>query len=134
MRVERATPWVTKPSGTEVTVRSRLRKVWRASAYLMLGAAVGVLAWFLVAGLLLVMALALVLVGLPLLPEAVLVLRRFASLERWRAGRVLGVPIAERYTPDRDPPRAAAGVVSHSATYRMRSGCWCRRSSACSSA
>jgi Putative sensor len=99
MRVERATPWVTKPSGTEVTVRSRLRKVWRASAYLMLGAAVGVLAWFLVAGLLVVMALALVLVGLPLLPEAVLVLRRFARIERRRAGRVLGAPIPERYTP-----------------------------------
>jgi Flp pilus assembly protein TadB len=90
---------VTKPSGTEVTVRSRLRKVWRASAYLMLGAAVGVLAWFLVAGLLVVMALALVLVGLPLLPEAVLVLRRFARLERRRAGRVLDAPIPERYTP-----------------------------------
>ena len=30
----------------------------------------------------------------------------------------MGVPIAERYTPDRDPPRAAAGVVNHSATYR----------------
>jgi signal transduction histidine kinase len=118
-RVERATPWVTKPSGTEVTVRSRLRTVWRASAYLMLGAAVGVLAWFLVAGLLVVMALALVLVGLPLLPEAVLVLRRFASLERWRAGRVLGVPIAERYTPLTGTLRERLrGVVSHSATYR----------------
>jgi signal transduction histidine kinase len=93
--------------------------VWRASAYLMLGAAVGVLAWFLVAGLLVVMALALVLVGLPLLPEAVLVLRRFASLERWRAGRVLGVPIPERYTPLTGTLRERLrGAVNHSATYR----------------
>ena len=42
MRVERATPWGgDQASGTEVTVRSRLRYTWRASAYLMLGAAAG---------------------------------------------------------------------------------------------
>jgi signal transduction histidine kinase len=100
-------------------VRSRLRKAWRASAYLMLSAAVGALAWFLVAGLSLVMALVLVLVGLPLLPEAVLVLRRFARLERRRAGRVLGAPIPERYTPLTGTlSERLRGVVSHSATYR----------------
>ena len=79
------------------------------------------------------MALALVLVGLPLLPEAVLVLRRFASLERWRAGRVLGVPIAERYTLTGTLRERLRGrqPLRH---LPMRSGCWCRRSSACSSA
>jgi signal transduction histidine kinase len=102
-----------------VTVRSRLQTVWQASAYLMLGGAVGALAWFLVAGLLLVMALVLVLVGLPLLPEGVLVLRRFARLERRRAGRVLGVPIPERYTPLTGTlSERLRGVVNHSATYR----------------
>jgi signal transduction histidine kinase len=100
-------------------VRSRLRATWRASAYLVLSAAVGALAWFLAAGLLLVMALVLVLVGLPLLPEAALVLRRFAWLERWRAGRVLGAPIPERYTPLTGTLKERLrGVVSHSATYR----------------
>ena len=100
-------------------MRSRLGKAWRASAYLMLSAAVGALAWFLVAGLLLVMALVLVLVGLPLLPEAVLVQRRFARLERRRAGRVLGAPIPERYTPLTGTlGERLRGVVSHSATYR----------------
>src|SRR5215207_664684 len=85
----------------------------------MLSAAVGALAWFLVAGLSLVMALVLVLVGLPLLPEAVLVLRRFARLERRRAGRVLGAPIPERYTPLTGTlSERLRGVVSHSATYR----------------
>jgi signal transduction histidine kinase len=85
----------------------------------MLGAAVGALAWFLLAGLLLVLALVLVLVGLPLLPEAVLVLRRFARLERRRAGRVLAAPIPERYTPLTGTlSQRLRGVVSHSATYR----------------
>jgi signal transduction histidine kinase len=51
------------------------------------------LAWALIA------VLILLLVGLPLLPEGVLALRRFASLERRRAGRMLGEPIPESYTP-----------------------------------
>jgi signal transduction histidine kinase len=80
-------------------VRSRLREAWQASAYLMVGAVTALPAWALVGGLALVTILALLLVGLPLLPEAALVLRRFASLERRRAGRLLGEPVPERYAP-----------------------------------
>src|SRR4029450_6464548 len=85
----------------------------------MLSAAVGALAWFLLAGLSLALALVLVLVGLPLLPEAALVLRRFAGPDRRRPGRVLGAPIPERSTPLTGTlSERLRGVVSHSATYR----------------
>jgi hypothetical protein len=87
-----------------VKVRPRLRRAWQACAYLMVGAATALLAWVLTSGLIFAVGLVLVVVGLPLLPDAVLVLRRFASMERRRAGRVLGEPIPERYVPSTRTP------------------------------
>jgi signal transduction histidine kinase len=100
-------------------VQSRLRTAWRASAYLMVGAVTATLAWAFASGLVLVMILVLVLVGLPLLPEAALVLRRFAGLERQRASRLLGEPIPERYAPLTGTlTQRLRGTVKDPATYR----------------
>jgi signal transduction histidine kinase len=85
----------------------------------MVGTGVGVLGWMLIAGVAAVLALTLVLLGLPLLPEAVLVLRRFATIERRRAGRLVGVPIPERYVPLTGTLRERLrGTVKDPATYR----------------
>ncbi|MFB6715783.1 sensor domain-containing protein [Streptomyces sp. NPDC056358] len=69
-----------------------IRRSWDASRYLFIGVPVALLAY--VGTFLVVAALmfAVVLIGLPALPEAAKVLRRFAEFERRRAAARLGVP------------------------------------------
>ncbi|MFF9508535.1 sensor domain-containing protein [Streptomyces sp. NPDC014724] len=69
-----------------------IRRSWDASRYLFIGVPIALLAY--VGTFLVVAALmfAVVLIGLPALPEAAKVLRRFAEFERRRAAARLGVP------------------------------------------
>ncbi|MFD7427897.1 sensor histidine kinase [Streptomyces sp. NPDC059818] len=74
-----------------------VRSSWHASRYLLIGIPVALLAY---AGTFLVVAallFAVVIIGLPALPEAAKVLHRFAESERRRAAAYLGVPF--RPTP-----------------------------------
>ncbi|MEV0786446.1 sensor domain-containing protein [Streptomyces sp. NPDC050423] len=69
-----------------------VRSSWHASRYLLIGIPVALLAYvsaFLVVAVLL---FAVVIIGLPALPEAAKVLHRFAESERRRAAAYLGVP------------------------------------------
>lgn len=77
-----------------------IRRSWDASRYLFVGVGMGLIAYlgtFLVVA---VLMFAVVVVGLPALPEAAKVLRRFAEFERRRAAARLGVP----FTPTPYPP------------------------------
>jgi hypothetical protein len=56
-------------------MRARLRRAGRASAYLVLGAATGVLAWVVAAGIAVAIVLMPLVVGLPQFPWAVRGLR-----------------------------------------------------------
>ncbi|MEE1772939.1 sensor domain-containing protein [Streptomyces sp. JV185] len=87
-------------STTPAPLTAAIRRSWDASRYLAIGIAVALLAYasaFLVVAVLLFAA---VIIGLPALPEAAKVLRRFTEFERRRAATRLGVP----FTPTRYPP------------------------------
>jgi signal transduction histidine kinase len=98
---------------------ARLRQVGRASAYLALGAATGLLAWVIAGGIAVAIVLVPFLVGLPLLPWAVRGLRWLCGLERRRAAWLLGAPVPARYLPLEGPLRQQLGrAVNDPATYR----------------
>ncbi|MGW2179541.1 sensor domain-containing protein [Streptomyces sp. NPDC001732] len=87
-------------STTSLPLTIAIRRSWDASRYLAIGIPVALLAY--VGTFLVVAALmfAVVIIGLPALPEAAKVLRRFAEFERRRAAARLGVP----FTPTPYPP------------------------------
>jgi signal transduction histidine kinase len=98
---------------------ARLRQVGRASAYLALGAATGLLAWVIAGGIAVAIVLVPLLVGLPLLPWAVRGLRWLCGLERRRAAWLLGAPVPARYLQLEGPLRQQLGrAVNDPATYR----------------
>jgi signal transduction histidine kinase len=100
-------------------MRARLRQVGRASAYLLLGVATGLLAWVVAAGIAVAIVLVPLLIGLPQLPWAVRGLRWLSGLERRRAAWLLGEPVPERYLPLDGPLRQQLGrAVNDPATYR----------------
>ncbi|MEU6015648.1 sensor domain-containing protein [Streptomyces sp. NPDC047515] len=77
---------------TTPPLTAAIRRSWDASRYLFVGVPIALAAYvgtFLVVAALL---FAVVLIGLPALPEAAKVLRRFAEFERRRAAARLGVP------------------------------------------
>ncbi|MEE1737690.1 sensor histidine kinase [Streptomyces sp. BE147] len=77
-----------------------IRRAWEASQYLFLGISVALLTYL--SGFLVVAVLmfAVVVIGLPALPEAAKLLRAFAEFERRRASARLGVPFRPtRYLP-----------------------------------
>ncbi|MFF2553368.1 sensor histidine kinase [Nocardia sp. NPDC058058] len=80
-------------------VRGRLRAMPSALLYLGVGAVTAVVAVLALVGLLLVAAACLVGVGLPLMPEAVRVVRPLVRFDRRRAAGFLGVEVAEPYQP-----------------------------------
>ncbi|WP_067570717.1 sensor histidine kinase [Nocardia acidivorans] len=80
-------------------VAGRLREMPGALWYLGLGAVTSLVSVFAVAGLLIVGAACLVGVGIPVLPEAVKVVRPLVRLDRWRAGKYLGERIPVPYEP-----------------------------------
>ncbi|SCF65824.1 sensor domain-containing protein [Streptomyces sp. Ncost-T10-10d] len=87
-------------STTPAPLTVAIRRSWDASRYLFIGIPIALLAY--VGTFLVVAALmfAVVIIGLPALPEAAKVLRRFAEFERRRAAARLGVP----FTPTPYPP------------------------------
>lgn len=100
-------------------MRARLRQVGRASAYLVLGVATGLLAWVVAGGIAVAIVLAPLLIGLTQLPWAVRGLRWLSGLERRRAAWLLGEPVPERYLPLDGPLRQQLGrAVNDPATYR----------------
>jgi signal transduction histidine kinase len=100
-------------------MRARLRQVGRASAYLLLGMATGLLAWVVAAGIAVAIVLVPLLVGLTQLPWAVRGLRWLSGLERRRAAWLLGEPVPQRYLPLDGPLRQQLGrAVNDPATYR----------------
>ncbi|MFJ1840490.1 MULTISPECIES: sensor domain-containing protein [unclassified Streptomyces] len=87
-------------STTPAPLTAAIRRSWDASRYLFIGIAIALTSYvgtFLVVAALIFAA---VIVGLPALPEAAKVLRRFAEFERRRAAARLGVP----FTPTPYPP------------------------------
>ncbi|MFC9620654.1 sensor domain-containing protein [Streptomyces sp. NPDC056930] len=87
-------------STTPAPLPVAIRRSWDASRYLFIGIPIALLAYvgtFLVVAALMFAA---VIIGLPALPEAAKVLRRFAEFERRRAAARLGVP----FTPTPYPP------------------------------
>ncbi|MCX5339979.1 sensor histidine kinase [Streptomyces atratus] len=87
-------------STTPAPLTVAIRRSWDASRYLFIGIPIALLAYvgtFLVVAALMFAA---VIIGLPALPEAAKVLRRFAEFERRRAAARLGVP----FTPTPYPP------------------------------
>jgi signal transduction histidine kinase len=100
-------------------MRARLRQVGRASAYLLLGVATGLLAWVVAGGIAVALLLVPLLIGLTQLPWAVRGLRWLSGLERRRAAWLLGEPVPERYLPLDGPLRQQLGrAVNDPATYR----------------
>ncbi|MFH8515386.1 sensor domain-containing protein [Streptomyces gelaticus] len=86
-------------STTPAPLTAAIRRSWDASRFLAIGIGVALVAYvgaFLVVAVLLFAA---AIIGLPALPEAAKVLRRFAEFERRRAAARLGVP----FTPTRYP-------------------------------
>ncbi|MFG2558879.1 sensor domain-containing protein [Streptomyces sp. NPDC048496] len=89
-------------STTPAPLTAAIRRSWDASRYLLIGVPIALAAYvgtFLVVAVLL---FAVVLIGLPALPEAAKVLRRFAEFERRRAAARLGVPFAPMPYPPLD--------------------------------
>lgn len=80
-------------------LRRRLSALPAAVSYLVIGGATSLLSLFALVGLLAAVALCLVGVGVPLLPDAVRALRPLVGLERSRAAALLGEPIPEAYRP-----------------------------------
>ncbi|MCP2306719.1 sensor histidine kinase [Actinokineospora globicatena] len=85
-------------------MRVRLGQIWQAVRYLLVGGATSMLAVFALCGLLLVTAMCAVFgLGLPVVPEAMRVIRLLPGLERRRVARALGVPVPEAYRPVTGP-------------------------------
>jgi signal transduction histidine kinase len=80
-------------------LRDRLRRLPSAIGYLVLGGVTSVLSMFALIGLFVVVALSLIGVGIPAIPEAIRVIRPLVGVERRRAARRLGEPIAAVYRP-----------------------------------
>ncbi|MEV6068479.1 sensor domain-containing protein [Nocardia sp. NPDC052001] len=100
-------------------VRGRLRAMPSALLYLGIGAVSSVVSVLALVGLLLVAAACLVGVGLPLMPEAVRVVRPLIRFDRRRAADFLGVEVAEPYQPmDGDWRRQWATLVRDPANRR----------------
>ncbi|CCH33989.1 sensor domain-containing protein [Actinosynnema sp. NPDC047251] len=74
-----------------------LTPLWTAVRYVLVGAVTAVLSIFALAALGVVLALCLIGVGLPALPEVLRLVRPLIAYDRERAGRYLGTPIAESY-------------------------------------
>ncbi len=84
--------WCGMSTAAPAPLTTAIRRSWHASQYLLIGIPVALLAY--VAAFLVVAALlfAVVVIGLPALPEAAKALHRFAEFERRRAAALLGVP------------------------------------------
>ncbi|MEW2486370.1 sensor histidine kinase [Streptomyces sp. NPDC048411] len=77
-----------------------IRRSWDASRYLFIGVPVALLAYLCVFLVAAVLMFAAVIIGLPALPEAAKLLRRFADFERRRSAARLGVPFSPaQYLP-----------------------------------
>ncbi|MFF8916276.1 sensor domain-containing protein [Streptomyces sp. NPDC015032] len=89
-------------STTPAPLTVAIRRSWDASRYLFTGIVIALISYlgtFLVVAALMFAA---VIIGLPALPEAAKVLRRFAEFERRRAAARLGVPFAPTPYPPLD--------------------------------
>ncbi|WP_330183994.1 sensor domain-containing protein [Nocardia sp. NBC_01503] len=80
-------------------VATRVRAMPGALWYLGMGAITSLVSIFAVVGLLIIGAACLVGVGIPVMPEAVKVVRPLVRLDRWRAGKYLGREIPVPYQP-----------------------------------
>ncbi|MGW3656598.1 sensor histidine kinase [Streptomyces sp. NPDC005151] len=69
-----------------------IRRSWDASRYLFIGVPVALLAYLCAFLVVAVLMFAVLIIGLPALPEAATLLRRFADFERRRSAARLGVP------------------------------------------
>lgn len=87
-----------------------IRRSWEASRYLSVGLAVALLAYVSAVLVVAVLLFAAVIIGLPALPEAAKVLRRFAEFERRRAAARLGVPFTPTPYPSLDSPELSERV------------------------
>ncbi|WP_406422817.1 sensor histidine kinase [Streptomyces sp. NBC_00873] len=79
-------------STTPAPLTVAIRRSWDASRYLLIGIPVALLAYLCAFLVVAVLMFAVVIIGLPALPEAAKLLRRFADFERRRSAARLGVP------------------------------------------
>lgn len=89
----------------------RVRALRSAVRYLVIGGATSLLSIFVLVALLAAGALCLVGVGIPLLPDAVRMIRPLLGFERTRAGERLGEAIPEVYRPFAAPLRQRVATV-----------------------
>ncbi|ARX83889.1 histidine kinase [Streptomyces alboflavus] len=80
-------------------LRDALARADRASMQLLMGAGMALLSYVFVAVLLFTVVASLIVIGLGVLPETVLLLRRMAGAKRRQVGRWSGAEIREAYTP-----------------------------------
>ncbi|WP_282796861.1 sensor histidine kinase [Streptomyces sp. CC224B] len=80
-------------------MRETLERADRASTQLLMGAGLALLSYVFVGVLLFTVAASVVVIGLGVLPETVLALRRLAGCKRRQVARWSGVRIPEAYTP-----------------------------------
>jgi signal transduction histidine kinase len=102
-------------------VTTRLRKVWSAVRYLVVGAGTSLLSIFALAGLLVVLLLCPFGIGIPSLAPAIRLARWPVGVDRRRAARRLGESIPEPYrdgSPIKDPAtrRDVVWLAIHAAT------------------
>ncbi|MEW2179825.1 sensor histidine kinase [Streptomyces sp. NPDC005406] len=97
-------------STTPTPLTLAVRRSWHASRYVLIGVPIALFAY--IATFLVVAALlfAVVVIGLPALPEAAKALHRFAEFERRRAATYLGVPFRPMPYPPLDGGELAARV------------------------
>ncbi|MES9510256.1 sensor histidine kinase [Streptomyces sp. NPDC000609] len=89
-------------STTPAPLTAAIRRSWDASRYLGIGIGVALLSYVATFLVVAVLLFAVVIIGLPALPEAAKVLRRFAESERRRASARLGIPFAPTPYPPLD--------------------------------
>ncbi|MFD0414827.1 sensor histidine kinase [Streptomyces sp. NPDC127108] len=80
-------------------MRETLARADRASMQLLMGAGMALLSYVFIGVLLFTVVASLIVIGLGVLPETVLLLRRMAGYKRRQVGRWSGTEIPEAYTP-----------------------------------
>ncbi|MGC5341336.1 sensor domain-containing protein [Streptomyces sp. DT171] len=95
------------PTPAPTPLTAAVRRSWDASYYLFVGIPVALCTYLCAFLVVVVLMFAALVIGLPALPEAAKLLRRFAEFERRRASARLGVPFA----PTPYPPLDEGGTV-----------------------
>ncbi|MCX4680505.1 sensor histidine kinase [Streptomyces sp. NBC_01433] len=108
-------------SSDPASLTAAIRRAWEASHYLFIGIAVSILTYLSAFLVVAVLMFAAVIIGLPALPEAAKLLRRFAEFERRRAAARLGVAFRPtQYLPldGGELSERVRRVLTDSATWR----------------